>query len=134
MREIKFRAWWKDTMEPIEDFMEEYLIGVLDGKPDNPFIYSQFTGLKDCHGKEIYEGDIVRIGLFALNDTEKFGETPWNNLPDGIKEDDITTVKNTFAVEWSFLQLHNLRVIITDNPDVVGVEVIGNIYTNPELI
>jgi uncharacterized phage protein (TIGR01671 family) len=94
----------------------------------------QFTGLNDKNGKEIYDGDFVIVGLFALNDSKKFGEEPWKHLPDNVSPNDITTIKNTFLIEWTPLHLHNLSVIISDNPDVVGVEVIGNICENPELI
>lgn len=60
MREIKFRAFWRDTLKPISDFNQEYLI---DACNDEIFIVNQYTGLIDCNGKEIYEGDIVRWGM-----------------------------------------------------------------------
>jgi uncharacterized phage protein (TIGR01671 family) len=149
MREIKFRAWataekkmflpvYFDNLEVHWWSEEDGQLVIIGDVKENSMLHQaiimQFTGLKDKNGKEIYEGDIAQVGLFALNDTQKFGEKPWNNLPAGVKKDDITTVKSIFAVEWSFLQLHNLHVLITDNPDVVGVEVIGNIYETPELI
>lgn len=80
-REIKFRAWSNYDKNFICD--DEYMIG-LDGKfyrmdyyggisgyEDGNLIWnelknitlSQFTGLKDKEGKEIYEGDIVDLGV-----------------------------------------------------------------------
>ena len=55
-REIKFRAFWSDTLKPIDEFNDEYAINACN---NDVFIVNQFTGLKDIYGKEIYEGDIV---------------------------------------------------------------------------
>jgi len=50
-REIKFRAWDKESMWQPD-------LGSLPA--DNTNILMQYTGLKDKNGKEIYEGDIVK--------------------------------------------------------------------------
>lgn len=67
MREIKFRAWdteWKRYVYDLKPFLEADT-NVLDinnfKKYDGGYIIEQFTGLYDCNGKEIYEGDIVVI-------------------------------------------------------------------------
>lgn len=65
---IKFKAKRRDNGEWIEgDLMKEsYGARIIEhtSKADNwvavsPSTVCQFTGLKDCEGKEIWEGDIV---------------------------------------------------------------------------
>lgn len=71
-REIKFRAWDKETKAmskpfTLEDIADEFDCGysVNIDLPDtydggwNDIVFMQFTGLHDKNGKEIYEGDIV---------------------------------------------------------------------------
>ena len=55
MREIKFRAW--DNRNKIMD-IPDHIANGIDGEK---YQIMQYTGLKDNNGKEIYEGDIVKI-------------------------------------------------------------------------
>lgn len=72
-REIKFRIWDVGNKEMLEvqelDFEPTFYGGRIAIRPDQysdyfdpeEMILMQYTGLHDKNGKEIYEGDIIRI-------------------------------------------------------------------------
>ena len=74
----------------------------------------QFTGLLDKNGREIYEGDIIR---FVNGQKKVNGE--W------VDNEFINTVKYS---EGRFYGISGLSKVLN------SVEVIGNIYDNPDLI
>jgi uncharacterized phage protein (TIGR01671 family) len=68
MRQIKFRAWHEDDKTMVyfnnkkaktDRYQSSYMIALFDG--DFGDVMMQYTGLKDATGKEIYEGDIVKV-------------------------------------------------------------------------
>lgn len=120
MREIKFRAWdeeekkfWYFTLEDVlkrnMSYRGSWDEKILKGEKQ------QYTNLKDENGKEIYEGDILRIksddgtiNLYVKYDTD-MGEYLL------VKEE-----------EWE----DSLYGCMCFNE----VEVVGNIYENKDLL
>ncbi|WP_413527394.1 YopX family protein [Marinilactibacillus psychrotolerans] len=115
-REIKFRAWLEYDKRMA--FSEEVVVWdnniyinkekKLDSKIKGYSTLSimQYTGLKDRNGKEIYEGDVIKASIEC--GILVTGQVYWNY---GALE----------VQGYVFKQLNNL-------------EVIGNIYENPELL
>ncbi|MBM7108389.1 YopX family protein [Brevibacillus laterosporus] len=123
MREIKFRIWDKANEIIIQDDGHFYItadgdvIGVNDDLDiSESVILMQYTGLHDKNGKEIYEGDIV---------TGK-RDSHWHGGYDRVRGTAYFSDSHlAFRVDGSGGGwLHNVE----------KMEVIGNIYENPELL
>lgn len=130
MREIKFRGkaiWSLDKLnESNIDHVNGWVYGNLVMYDDIPFIVTlslvadvydywvkvhpesvgQYTGLKDENEREIYEGDIVK-------------HATWGDVYEVIFEDGGFYVLSSYDFQT-----------INEYP----LEVIGNIYENPELL
>ena len=126
MREIKFRAWDKDKKQMIYKFnmtsdgqpytWDKATIGdgiVIDEPAPLNVELMQYTGLRDKNGREVYEGDIVRFKDWW--DEEMVGEVRYS------EKDMAFTIVNDF---WD-----GFPIMYADD-----LEVIGNIYKNPELL
>lgn len=121
MREIKFRAWNCRKKEFHEKPIAISNDGILrmigdDEWIDTSFIPQQYTGLKDKNGKEIYEGDILKL------DSHFSIRIEWAD--GGFKVMDVDRIRYINKI----LDRHISDFVI----DIW--EIIGNIYENPELL
>ena len=118
-RELKFRAWDpinKTIISPYSIHFNSnqtvnYCIDIYM-KERRDLILMQFTGLKDRNGNEIYEGDIVK----PYPDEHDLAQIIF--MSGSFK---IATKKRygDFLI-WNYLESE--------------IEVVGNIYKNPELL
>ena len=128
MREIKFRAWIESTKNMMYlDFKNKNIhqsrmnVALFSDyiREEGWAVLMQYTGLKDKNGKEIYEGDVVKIDAGYSGDhfyRESLGIITWDEdrwYPNNPKEKD--------GITW---QDFNYRM---------DVEIIGNVYESPEL-
>ena len=122
MREVEFKAKRKDNGKWVYGSLlannDKYYICKSYEEESYGFYFieitletiGQYTGLKDKNGKKIYEGDIVKAFYF---EKEVIGK--------------IEFIYGTFALTNSDISDNQLFIF-------EKLEVIGNIYDNPELL
>jgi len=120
-REHRYQAWSEEhkTMWPVGtiDFVNNvcYVITDFGCHLELPIsVMREYTGLKDCNGTEIYEGDIVghrHISQGGVRSEIRFHNGGYFFFPN-----------------WSGMSWGELSRIEH------SCEVIGNIYENPELL
>lgn len=130
MREIKFRAWDKGLSK---FHYPELWDRSMPSNWKEWYEITQFTGLHDKNGKEIYEGDIV--------------------VKDGYKWFDEGRPNYRGVVEWIYSQWQVVAYCINNEKRGISTgineglndkgfeegtlsewEVIGNVHENPELL
>lgn len=115
MRDIKFRAWNKNTSKMVDLYKITPL--ALSMEQDGLFlpfsddyVLMQYIGYKDLEGTEVYEGDIIKF--------------PADNQPYVVK---WIEHEGGWGVMYQSIQM--------GKPGIVEfMHVIGNIYENKELL
>ncbi|RAP29131.1 hypothetical protein C2W64_04078 [Brevibacillus laterosporus] len=123
MREIKFRAW--DDVSKVMSFSNFEQFDDMMGFRFSHFetvkpIYMQCTGIRDKNGKEIYEGDFVRV-LIQGGYSQHF-----------IDQEVVTSVMY-IPSKAHYKPFDQCRIWMEDGK-LPKVEVIGNIYEHPHLL
>ena len=139
MKEIKFRAWDKDNQRMVNEIVPmphgngankpvydnrnvrdvKWIVGGTDSvckKMWEPWhipncIVMQYTGLKDKNGKEIYEGDVINAN---------------------ITEHHLPTMGSVVFDDHFLFYANKNEAGNTPLFKLDQIEIIGNIYENPE--
>ena len=125
MREIKFRAWDKVEkvmydVNDIEGLTQNTIYTLRKGityhdRYEDEVEIMQYTGLKDKHGKEIWEGDVLKV-------KDKVAELVWSERYAAFLAERKRDFNHT---EFTWLE---------KDIGKEDYEVIGNIYMNPDLL
>jgi uncharacterized phage protein (TIGR01671 family) len=134
MRQIKFRAWNKKWERMVDNVLVNSDVVLwtcnLDiCHPDWDYLdedikVMQFTGLLDKNGKEIYEDDVV---IAWSEGCKHIGQIKWR------LEGQPAIIIYPAYFNGVFWCLHGASIGEEQYYDE-GIEIIGNIYQNPELL
>ena len=108
---IKFRAWNAEYKEMSAPFTFGYVLRFGNKfKSITHEVILRYVGIKDIHGEDVYEGDILKAhGVVAWNEVELM----WSRID----------------LNWNDKRLwHNLESLTSP------IEIIGNVFSNPELL
>lgn len=128
-REIKFRAYSSHNhkMYPVSDIEWDadgrMWVTADDGKNgieliDDEAHLMQYTGLKDKNGREIYEGDIVKMHQVVLSPDDKIGWVEY-------------TAQYGYSIRFAS---RRCRQSDWANDEGAKYEIIGNIFEDKQLL
>ena len=118
----KFRAWDKETktMNGMAEIYRNRNQEIELHPRDENIILMQSTGLKDKNDKEIFEGDIVQYQNSKVPSADSKG---------------VIRFFDNWAMFGIDIEYNEPRALFFNGlADHISLEVVGNIYENPELI
>lgn len=126
----RYRAWNKATkeMHEVDDIVsidiekKQIYVKTLFFNQLNHYVFDavvlmQSTGFRDKNGKEIFEGDILKV----------------TNLSSWLEVVSFNNNKAMFVSKEIKREIEESPLYDLFNTDIFEVEIIGNIYENPEL-
>lgn len=122
----RFRAWDKEPKEMVQVdalvFDEQiikatYKNGNVVKEDLKNYVLMQSTGLRDKNGKEIFEGDILKV----------------TNLSSWLEVVSFNKDKAMFVSKETERKVEETPLYDLFNADIFEIEIIGNIHTNSEL-
>ena len=136
MREVMFKAWLKNRKKMVKvkaiDFIEEQIRGGANWYDFDEVELMQYTGLKDKNGVEIYEGDIIKANPYG-NDV--VGKVCYTGFAYEVLEKTDNLFEDSGYKPMTCIESNVLYEAMKGH-SLFGnrLEVIGNIYQNPELL
>lgn len=142
-REIKFkgqptgkRGAWMVGIGAYKTYTAEHL--VLNAKGDSVEVVHlcQYTGLKDKNGREIYEGDILRLTIpdgSIRHFVVEWATEDRKLMPlSGFEHDGNDIRISGWCFNWNGHRLY--PTVIDGIPDNGVMIIVGNIFDNPEMV
>ena len=130
MREIEFRGQpigkrgvWQYGIGAYKTNTAEHLIINAKGESVEVIHLCQYTGLDDSKGKHIYDGDILFVQMLSANNYFEYNT-------DVTFEDGAFWIKGENSNDYDTM----LYAYINSTSPLVELEVVGNVFSNPELL